>query len=222
MTLYNRIKSRIYNRVFRQVRKDRKARFAHVPAFELSNVHLANAKLLADRAELLRQLPAGGVVAELGVANGSFSEQILSINAPGKLYLVDVWSNRSERYGDAQYAAVLERLCGPLENGTVEIRRGLSTDVVDSFPDEYFDWIYIDTDHSYETTLQELRRYAAKIKKGGIIAGDDFIALSKGSWGRFGVVEAVHQFCVEQGWEFIYLTMELRANPNFAIRKIQP
>ncbi|MEX0773138.1 MAG: class I SAM-dependent methyltransferase, partial [Balneolales bacterium] len=83
----------------------------------------------------------------------------------------------------------------------------------------YFDWIYIDTDHSYETTRDELRLYASKVKQGGIIAGHDYV---KGNWittYRYGVIEAVHEFCVNNDWELIYLTAEPIENQSFAIRR---
>ena len=41
-----------------------------------------------------------------------------------------------------------------------------------------------------------------------------------GSYSRFGVIEAVYQFCVEEDWELLYLTLENAANGSFAVRKI--
>ena len=107
-----------------------------------------------------------------------------------------------------------------MKDGSVEINLGLSTAVVTDFPNGYFDWIYIDTDHGYTVTHEELEAYREKIKPGGIIAGHDYII---GNWDgvvRYGVIEAVHEFCVKYDWEIIYLTAELNNNPSFAIRKI--
>jgi hypothetical protein len=72
----------------------------------------------------------------------------------------------------------------------------------------------------YKTTTDELQSYHLKIKPNGIIAGHDFIL---GNWDgivRYGVIEAVYEFCVKYNWEIIYLTTELYTNPSFAIRKI--
>ena len=42
-------------------------------------------------------------------------------------------------------------------NNIINIQHvGLSTELVHEFQDEYFDWIYIDTDHSFNVTKQEL------------------------------------------------------------------
>ena len=75
----------------------------------------------------------------------------------------------------------------------------MSTDAIGDFEDSTFDWIYIDTDHSYELTYKELRGYAPKVKPDGIIAGHDY---SMGNWidaYRYGVIEAVNEFCVQEG-----------------------
>lgn len=189
-----------------------------IPKVELRDEHLQHAKLIPSRKELLELLPKDGVVAELGVDKGDFSQLILSINKPKKLHLVDFWG--SKRYNQDKRRKVEQMFKEQIENNKVEINLGLSTVVESSFDNEYFDWIYIDTDHSYATTIQELKLYAPKIKKGGIIAGHDYIL---GNWNglvRYGVIEAVHQFCVENNWEIIYLTTELHNPPSFAIRRI--
>ena len=180
--------------------------------------HLQNANLLPARADLLKCLPQGGVVAELGVNKGDFSNEIIQLCSPRKLHLVDIWG--SERYHEGLRKSVEQRFQSRINEGSVQIHVGLSTAVADEFPDNYFDWVYIDTDHSYQTTLEELRLYAPKVRKGGFIAGHDYIT---GNWNgmvRYGVKEAVTLFCVEQNYELVYLTMETWFNPSFAIRKI--
>lgn len=190
----------------------------NIPRFEISYTHIKNAKLVTTREELLRILPKHGVVAELGVDEGDFSNLILMINKPIKLHLVDSWGNKY--YNQEKKTKVESRFKKYIENRTVEINRGLSTEIVVEFKDNYFDWIYIDTSHSYTTTIQELELYRDKVKVGGVIAGHDYIL---GNWNRlvrYGVIEAVYEFCVRYNWEIIYLTTELNQNPSFAIRSI--
>jgi len=58
------------------------------------------------------------------------------------------------------------------------------------------------------------------IKSGGIIAGHDYTI---GNWVdgyRYGVIEAVNEFCVNDDWEMIFLTAETDQYRSFAIRKI--
>ena len=37
---------------------------------------------------------------------------------------------------------------------------------------------------------------------------------------RYGVIEAVHQFCVENNWQIILLTADQTENLSFAIKRI--
>lgn len=54
-------------------------------------MQITNAQLCQNRQELLAHMPCGGVVAEVGVDEGNFSQQILEICNPQKLYLIDSW-----------------------------------------------------------------------------------------------------------------------------------
>lgn len=180
--------------------------------------HIKNLQVLHTRKTLLDVLPKAGVAAEIGVNRGDFSAEILNRNKPRKLHLVDIWG--STRYHDGLRQHVESRFAEQRAAGQLEIHIGLSTDVGHQFPDNYFDWIYIDTDHSFKTTLSELMLYASKVKKDGFICGHDYII---GNWKgmvRYGVIEAVTHFCVTQGYELVYLTTERRGHPSFAIRKM--
>jgi hypothetical protein len=190
----------------------------NLPRVPLHEVHIADTRLITNRNRLLELLPHGGIVAEVGVANGDFSSQIISLNTPRKLHLVDIW--QGERFNDTLFHNVRSKFNHELAEGQVEIHRKLSTEAVYDFPDNYFDWVYIDTSHCYKGTKAELELYSRKVKPGGIIAGHDY---TMGNWGkrfRYGVMEAVHEFCVAYGWRMKYLTMDLSENQSFAIEKI--
>ncbi len=189
-----------------------------IPKIDLSTEHIQNTKVLANRTDLLKLLPKGGVVAELGVNKGGFSADILEHTAPEKLHLIDMWG--SKRYNQDIRKSVESRFANELASGKVEINLGLSTGVVNDFKEAYFDWIYIDTDHSYQTTKAELEMYASKMKPGGIMAGHDYTVCNWNGLVRYGVIEAVHEFCKNQNWEIIYLSMEMTVKPSFAIRKL--
>ena len=193
-------------------------RLKRYPGIEFQAKHIDSTKILVDRLHLLELLPKDSVIAEIGVDKGDFSRKIIDTCNPQTIHLVDMWSTK--RYNEDKKTYVHDRFKDEIAEGQVKINIGLSTDVVSEFPDAYFDWIYIDTDHSYETTLAELRSYSHKVKNGGIIAGHDYVM---GNWMgmvRYGVMEAVRQFCVESGWQLIYVTANLTENPSFAIRQI--
>ena len=188
-----------------------------IPKVELRKEHLSNLRVVTDRKAFLEHFPKGGVAAEMGVASGDFSSMILSICDPQVLHLVDFWG--SDRYASGR-ARVEDRFKKEIAEGKVVIDLGLSTDVMPRFPDRFFDWVYIDTDHGYPVTAAELELARTKVKQGGIIAGHDYVT---GNWDggvRYGVVEAVHEFCVKYGWELILLTPETDRHLSFAIREL--
>ncbi len=93
--------------------------------------------------------------------------------------------------------------------------------VLQNFPGHSFDWVYLDTYHSYQVTADELLLLKDKVKIDGIIAGHDYII---GNWirdCRYGVIEAVHEFCFKQNWELIYITINKNEMPSFAISRIK-
>ena len=190
-----------------------------IPKVPLARKHMKNCELLLDRSEMLSKLKKGGKVAEIGVDQGEFSELILKITEPDLLHLVDVWNSKT--YHAGLFKKVADKFKNLIDEGRIQILRKLSTDAAADFDDNYFDWIYIDTDHSYATTREELVKYAPKVKHDGIIAGHDY---TMGIWSllnRYGVIEAVHEFCVKYEWELVYLTVEPTENQSFAIRRIK-
>ena len=190
-----------------------------IPKVPLARKHMKNCELLLDRLEMLSKLKKGGKVAEIGVARGEFSELILKITEPDLLHLVDVWNSKT--YHAGLFRKVADKFKNLIDEGRIQILRKLSTDAAEDFDDNYFDWIYIDTDHSYATTREELVKYAPKVKHDGIIAGHDYTMGFWSSLNRYGVIEAVHEFCVKYEWELVYLTVEPTENQSFAIRRIK-
>lgn len=152
------------------------------------------------------------------VFEAEHSKPILKVAQPRKLPLVDIWG--SERYHEGLFTRVCERFNEPMSRGQVEVHRSLSTEAASRFEDGYFDVVYIDTCHSYEETRDELNLYAAKVKEIGVIAGHDY---SPGNWIkalRYGVIEAAHEFCVENDWEMVFLTIDPIESQSFAIRRV--
>ncbi|UAB81237.1 class I SAM-dependent methyltransferase [Marixanthomonas sp. SCSIO 43207] len=189
-----------------------------VPGYELDTKHIANLKPLLNRKQLLQQLPKNAIVAEIGVDTGDFSEEIIACTTPQKLHLIDLWGTK--RYHEGKREWVEKKFVTAIENDQIIINRGLSTEVAKQFQDGYFDWVYIDTDHSYKNTLKELQLYSKKVKPDGIIAGHDFVI---GNWKglvKYGVIDAVYEFCQTQNWQLVYLTLENRAHTSFAIKRI--
>jgi predicted O-methyltransferase YrrM len=79
--------------------------------------------------------------------------------------------NDSQRAMDRLYSAVRDNL--KTFNGRATIKRGLSWEIANQIDDGSVDLVYIDGDHTYEAVLRDLNAWVPKIKKGGIVCGDD-------------------------------------------------
>lgn len=60
-----------------------------------------------------------------------------------------------------------------------------------SFPDEYFDFVYIDGDHRYAAVKEDLELYFKKLKVRGLLCGGDY---GESGWWKGGVERAVDEF----------------------------
>jgi hypothetical protein len=176
--------------------------------------HLEGAVLLPHRDALVETLPYG-VGAEIGVAFGDFSEKLLP--RASKLYLIDAWVG--ERYEPGR-KMVADRFAAEVAQGRVVIKRAKSVDALKRLPNHSLDWIYVDSDHSLPTTRAELKLALAKVKPDGVIAGDDFSVGNPKKGLPYGVIQAVHEFCLEHGWKFTHLTMEPGVSRSWALRAI--
>lgn len=186
----------------------------------LSKEHVRDAEVVPSREDMLEAFPQGGRVAELGTDEGDFSEKILSITDPDELYLIDVWG--SQEYSDRSVEEVKSRYADQIADGTVELLPERPEAALERFEDEFFNWVYIDTTHTYEQTLKELKIGRQKVKPDGVIAGHDYCLgdVPEGRW--YGVISAVHEFCAEYEWKLTYLSLETHGHSSFAIERIDP
>ena len=138
---------------------------------------------------------------------------------PKKLHLIDVWE--SERYHDGLARSVEKRFGDEIASGQVEINRGYSTEILPGFANDYFDWVYVDSAHTYDVTRDELAVLKSKVKDDGFICGHDYVNSCWRNSVKYGVVEAVHEFCVNERWELVYLTNETHQHLSFCIRKLK-
>ena len=165
----DRLKKLVMNRY----RKDYLRFFSNKPQSNLK-VPATGKKIERHPLTLIRE---GDVCVEVGVWKGDFSKKILS-KKPKELHLVDPWVHQN--YKDRWYSAGQEKMDEIFKEvmvsvgrrSNVIIHRAYSTDVV--FPNKYFDWVYIDANHSYEAVLSDLSFYYPLIKPGGFLCGDDY------------------------------------------------
>jgi hypothetical protein len=172
-----------------------------------------------NRIELLNFIPKNGIVVEMGVCAGEFSKEILIRTSPSKLFLVDIWGHISLNYNDdnmvsnpkheERYRYVFKNF---KDDNRVKLIRSLTDSLLELFPENYFDWSYVDADHSYEGCLKDLNISKKIVKENGYILGHDYMY-------KFpGVIQAVDQFVKENNYYLTYLT-DKEKNPSYLISK---
>jgi hypothetical protein len=172
--------------------------------------HVDGCKAILDRITLLQQMPKNAIVAEIGVDRGRFAERIYEVTQPSKLHLIDIF----------QHGYQLESVNSIFKNKqNIEIHQADSAQAGSLFEDEYFDWIYIDTDHTFERTKAELNAFANKIKPGGFISGHDYFQVGISNGFSYGVMSAVHEFVAINNWKLYAVTLEPLENQSFVIQK---
>ena len=184
-----------------------------------------------DSKDILHLVEKGTVGAEIGVWKANTSVNFVKRGVK-ELHLVDAWSvevykegigetgewgsyeNYLQRYKqitggtteehftkyyDQTYNDVVKRF-KQMEH--VHIHRMSSSDWFAKQESNYFDWIYLDGDHSYEGVFNDLKSSRRVVKDGGIILGDDY-AWPFQKHGKPGVTAAVDEFIKNTGLELI-------------------
>jgi hypothetical protein len=119
---------------------------------------------------------------EVGVWKGDFAKQVLErCEFIDTYYMVDPWANLpdwnkpfnvdAEMFDDV-YAEAMEKTA--FASRRVVVLRGRLKEVIDEIPDESLDFAYIDGDHTLRGITIDLIRLFPKMKRNGLIGGDDF------------------------------------------------
>ena len=169
---------------------------AFMPIPTLEHHHMRNAKLVPSREALLELLPKGGIVGEVGTQHGYFAKKIYDLIRPVELHLFD-WT--FESFDSARLLPAMD---------VVTKHPGDSATNLSSFPNEYFDWLYIDADHSYEGVKRDINQAVQKIKNSGFLIFNDFTFWSPLEAMSYGVAHAVCELCLSRDWEIIYFALE--------------
>ena len=144
---------------------------------------------------------------EIGVRNGSYLFRLLRAK-PELMVAVDIWKDDGEPGHndigfaqaelDKQYAAILESV---KKYPVLKVLRMYSHEAAATFPDGFFDYVYIDADHTYEGVQQDIAAWAPKVRSGGLLAGHDYTEYTSKTGAKFGVVQAVNEFVAANKFE---------------------
>jgi len=146
-------------------------------------------------------------ILEIGIFRGEFVDYIvnncnfLSIDGVDLFHGItcsgDVDGNNVVNYDVGRSFTELSEKYKNRDN--INFHKCPSIDFLNKSPDNYYDIIYIDGDHSYQGVKGDLMYSFNKIKNGGYIMGHDYeMNMEKArNVYYFGVKEAVTEFCTE-------------------------
>lgn len=198
--------------------------------FKLSVLHvLEKMGIMKTRTDFLKIIPTQSVGAELGVFQGELSKVLLDIAQPKELHLIDPWWKVGEEYfGDwtrkynggellskrkaFEQAKANAALSAYADSAIFHVEDDI--ECLKKFDDHYFDWVYVDSLHTYEHTKKELEVLQFKVNQKGIILGDDWKA--DPAHPHFEMRKAITEFCEKYDWEMFKLDQR---NEQWAIRR---
>lgn len=181
-------------------------------------------KTVPTRLDLIRQLSGDKLTgAEVGVMNGDFAAEILTLSNIDRLYLIDPWQHQPGPYEkdpanvdqggqEERFRFVKERF---VNDERVRILRMLSFAAMPLFIRSRLDFVYLDAAHDYRSVQWDLDAWS---RIAPVLFVHDFIENEATDTMGFGVVRAVTKFCEESGWRVTALTDD-DAWPTCELRK---
>jgi hypothetical protein len=138
---------------------------------------------------------------EVGVRHAIFSEYLLRNNKNLYMTLVDPY----EAYNDLGYEFTKEEQESILEGALILLekydtrafwRLMSSYEAAPCFEDFWFDFVFIDGEHTYSSVKQDLRTWYPKVRTGGLLCGHDNSMVQ--------VAQAVTDFKIEKGVKEVF------------------
>jgi len=127
------------------------------------------------------KLKKGLIGVEVGVFIGTNANYLMNYLPIKRLYLVDnykpYYDGGNEHYSQDQ----MDSFHSTMMMTVVDPRFGIAMPVIQDsvwsaklFPDDYFDFVYIDAGHSYDEVMSDMQIWWSKCKSGGIFGGHDY------------------------------------------------
>ena len=133
--------------------------------------------------------------AEVGVAEGIYSEVLCQTIPNLELYCADLWDTYYRGFSNVRIKDLemqeeaLALAHEKLDRYNAKYIRAASFDAVKEIEDDCLDFVYIDGDHSFDYVMMDLILWSKKVKPGGIVSGHDAYRF-RGA----GVVDAVSAY----------------------------
>jgi len=126
---------------------------------------------------------------EIGTHKGNSIKIWCSANPNLKLTCIDPYVAYGVKREQDKHDGSYKTASGIAGRFGAIIVRKTSLEVVDTFADGSLDFVYIDGDHRFDAVMQDLIRWAVKVRPGGMILLHDYYAFH-----RAGVMKAVDAY----------------------------
>jgi hypothetical protein len=132
------------------------------------------AEFRGDSLYLANLLFPRGRAVEIGILEGDFSEHALGIWPTAAEYrMVDRWQNIETdfyQHTEERFDRVSQKFASPPYN----VVRNDSLSEAKQTPPGYYDWVYLDDEHSFTHVSKELDAWWPAVSTNGILAGHDY------------------------------------------------
>ena len=198
----------------------------------VGNTLLENARVVASRTDILPLLPKDITFAEVGVALGDFTAQVLNTCVLRQFIAIDrfdlekypnMWNGRvgKELRGHTHHDFYKSHFKKHIDDGLLTMMVGDSVRCLRDLPDKSVDVFYVDANHSYKNVKSEIEVIEQKIKQTGLIIFNDYMMFDWLGNEKYGVVQAVNEFMIEKQWELVYFALHPGMFCDVAVRKLK-
>jgi hypothetical protein len=198
------------------------------PSLEMS--HMPNCKVFPNRQSVLKTLPKNGIIAEVGVAYGDFSEILIDELNPKLFFAIDLFSiikKEDEPWGKSELAQKQQTheeyytSRFQSKDSVVKLKKGYSWDKLAEFEDAYFDYVYLDAGHTYPDVAKDVEILASKIKVGGYIQFNDYATIAPTWLIPFGVARAVNELLLKGDYQMVAFCLQNGGYHDVLVQKIR-
>jgi len=154
-------------------------------------------------------------IAEIGVEKGGMTRCILKLCPQIEEYwAIDQWrvTNKSingfravERDEEDWFELYQRVTKSMIKWKSLRVLRMTSLEAIKIFHDKYFDFVYIDAEHSYEAVTNDIIMWYPKVRVGGYLGGHDFnqIPVKEAVRDYFGNISKDDQFGLQKRYVWL-------------------
>lgn len=205
--------------------------YKHAQFPELRPENLADARLFVNRHEMIKglSLPRNGVICEVGVAHGEFSQFLIETLTPLQFVAIDLFE--MEKYpvhwgvpqevllqGKTHHQFYRDRFASVGDRMTM--LKGMSFERIPDIPEASCDMIYIDAGHDYENVKRDAELSQRALKPGATLIFNDYVMYDPFIDAEYGVVQAVNEFVTNGGWKVVGFALQHSMFCDIAIRRL--